>query len=85
MAEFIKKCPKLYPAVPAKPVIDAESCRKLSGKAIGTTALAVLGALLLGVGMCLSMVFGKMVLGVVIGLVGIVALLMLIPLVKGLQ
>lgn len=58
---------------------------KLSGKAVGTTALAVFGALLLGVGMCLSMVFGKMVLGVVIGLVGIVALLMLIPLVKGLQ
>lgn len=58
---------------------------KLSGKAIGTTALAVLGALLLGVGMCLSMVFGKMVLGVIIGLIGIVALLMLIPLVKGLQ
>lgn len=58
---------------------------KLSGKAVGTTVLAVFGALLLGVGMCLSMVFGKMVLGVVIGLVGIVALLMLIPLVKGLQ
>ena len=58
---------------------------KLSGKAVGTTAQAVFGALLLGVGMCLCMVFGKMVLGVVIGLIGIVALLMLIPLVKGLQ
>ena len=58
---------------------------KLSGKTVGTAALAVFGALLLGVGMCLSMVFGKMVLGVIIGLVGIVALLMLIPLVKGLQ
>lgn len=31
------------------------------------------------------MVFEKMVLGVVIGLVGIVALLMLIPLTKGLK
>ena len=58
---------------------------KLSGKAVGITALAIFGALLLGVGMCLSMVFGKMVLGVIIGLVGIVALLILIPLVKGLQ
>ncbi len=58
---------------------------KLSGKAVGTTALAVFGALLLGVGMCLSMVFGKMVLGIIIGLIGIVALLMLIPMVKGLQ
>ena len=42
-----------------------------------------LGALLLGVGMCLSMVFGKMLLGIVIGLVGIVVLLMLIPLTRG--
>lgn len=57
----------------------------LSGKTLGTVALAVVGALLLGVGMCLSMVFGKMVLGIVIGLVGIVALLCLIPLTKGLK
>lgn len=58
---------------------------KLSGKTVGIVVLAIFGALLLGVGMCFSMVFGKMVLGVVIGLVGIVALLMLIPLTKGLK
>lgn len=58
---------------------------KLSGKTVGTVVLAIFGALLFGVGMCFSMVFGKMVLGVVIGLVGIVALLMLIPLTKGLK
>lgn len=40
-------------------------------------------ALLLGVGMCLSMVFGKMVLGIAVGIIGIVVLLMLIPLTKG--
>jgi len=57
----------------------------LSAKTVGTIALAVVGALLLGVGMCLTMVFGKMVLGIVIGLVGIVALLCLIPLTKGLK
>lgn len=58
---------------------------KLSGKTIGATLLGVVGALLLGVGMCLSMVFAKMVLGIVIGIVGIVVLLMLIPLLKGLH
>lgn len=58
---------------------------QLSAKTIGTVALAVIGALLLGVGMCLSMVFGKMVFGIVVGLVGIVALLCLIPLTKGLK
>ena len=45
----------------------------------------VLGALLLGAGMCLTMVFGKMDLGIVIGLVGIVVLLMLLPLTKGIH
>ena len=55
---------------------------KVSGKTVGTIVLAIFGALLFGVGMCLSLVFGKMVLGVIIGLVGIVALLMLIPLTK---
>lgn len=58
---------------------------KLSGKAIATTLAGVLGALLFGVGMCLCMVSSRMLLGVVIGLVGIVALLMLIPLTKGIH
>ena len=58
---------------------------KISGKAVGTIAVGVIGALLLGVGMCLTMVFGKMMLGIVIGLVGIVVLLMLIPLTKGIH
>lgn len=58
---------------------------RLSGKTLGTVALAVIGALLLGIGMCFCMVFSKMVLGIVIGLVGIVALICLIPLTKGLK
>lgn len=57
----------------------------ITGKTIGITTLSVLGALLLGVGMCLSMVFGYMVQGIVVGLIGIVALLCLIPLTKGLK
>ena len=67
--------------------------RKMEGKApivvsprtLGLVALGVAGALLLGVGMCLSMVFGKLVAGIVVGLIGIVALLLLIPLAKGLK
>lgn len=58
---------------------------KLNAKTVVAVVVGVLGALLLGVGMCLSMVFGKMVLGIVIGLVGIVVLLMLIPLTKGIH
>lgn len=58
---------------------------KLSGKTVGAVAVGVLGALLLGVGMCMTMVFAKMTLGIVIGLVVIVVLLMLIPLLKGIH
>ena len=58
---------------------------KLNTKTVGAVVVGVLGALLLGVGMCLSMVFGKMLLGIVIGLVGIVVLLMLIPLTRGVR
>lgn len=58
---------------------------KLSGKTIGATLLGIVGALLLGVGMCLTMVWSHMVAGIVIGIVGIVVLLCLIPFIRGLK
>ena len=58
---------------------------KLSGKTVLAVFVGVMGALLLGVGMCMVMVFEQMVLGIVVGLVGIVVLLMLIPLIKGIH
>ena len=54
-------------------------------KAVGTVVVGVLGALLLGVGMCLSMVFGNMVLGIAVGIADIIVLLLLIPLAKGIR
>lgn len=56
---------------------------KLNAKTLISVFVGVVGALLLGVGMCMSMVFSQMIMGIVVGLVGIVLLLMLIPLVKG--
>ena len=58
---------------------------KVSGKTVLAVIVGVVGALSLGVGMCLCMVFSKMLLGVIIGLVGIVVLLMLIPLTRGIH
>ena len=58
---------------------------QFSGKNILTIVVGVAGALALGVGMCFSMVWDKMVIGIVIGMVGIVVLLSLIPLVKGIK
>lgn len=58
---------------------------KPSGKTIGAILIGIIGALLFGVGMCLTMVWSNMVLGILIGVVGIVVLLCLIPFVKGLK
>ena len=63
-----------------KPVII-----KLSGKTVAAIALGVVGALGLGVGMCMVMVWDMLVWGIVVGLAGIVLLLCLIPLVKGIK
>lgn len=57
----------------------------LSGKAVLTILVGIIGALAFGVGMCFSMVWGNMVLGIGIGLVGIAVLLCLIPLTKGIK
>ncbi len=57
----------------------------LSGKAILTATVGIIGALALGTGMCFSMVWEQMVLGIIAGLVGIVILLCLIPLTKGIK
>lgn len=56
-----------------------------NGKAIGITLLGVLGAVVLGVGMCMTMVWSMMVPGIIVGIVGIIALLCLIPAIKGLK
>lgn len=58
---------------------------RLSGKTIGITLFGIVGALLLGVGMCFTMVWSNMVLGIIIGMVGIIILLSLIPMIKGIK
>lgn len=58
---------------------------RMDGKMLLTVVVGVVGALALGVGMCFSMVWGKMILGVGIGLAGIVVLLCLVPLTKGIR
>ena len=57
----------------------------MRGKTIGTIALGISGALILGVGMCLTMLWSHLVLGILAGIAGIILLLSLIPLVKGLK
>lgn len=58
---------------------------RISGKAILTVVVGIAGALALGLGMCFTMVWGKLAVGIVIGLGGVVVLLSLIPLTKGIK
>jgi len=58
---------------------------KVSGKNVLFILFGIVGALVLGLGMCFCMVWENIVLGAVIGIVGIVMLLALIPMTKGLK
>lgn len=65
--------------------MEGKPAVRLSGKIIGSTLLGIAGALALGVGMCMTMVWSILIPGILVGLTGIVLLLCLIPLVKGLK
>ncbi len=65
--------------------MDGKPMIVLNGKTIGTTLLGILGAIVLGVGMCMVMVWDMLLWGIVVGIVGIVLLLCLIPVIKGLK
>lgn len=58
---------------------------RLTGKTVLSVLLGVLGVLALGVGMCFTMVWSSLVPGVIVGLIGIVLLMSLVPLCKGLK
>ncbi|TQI66956.1 hypothetical protein [Clostridium sp. KNHs216] len=56
-----------------------------NAKTVLTVFIGVVGALALGIGMCMTMVWGVMVEGIIVGVVGIVILLALIPICKGIK
>lgn len=58
---------------------------KINARHAAVWAFGIVGALVLGVGMCFCMVWNSIVLGTVIGLCGIVMLLALIPITKGIK
>ena len=66
--------------------MEGKPAIELTKKAIGIVLLGIVGALLLGVGMCMTMVWqGLMVQGIIVGLIGIIILLCLIPICKGIK
>ena len=65
--------------------MEGKPAIQLNGKAIGTVLFGIVGALALGVGMCMVMVWDILLWGIVVGMIGIILLLCLIPLCKGLK
>ena len=65
--------------------MDGKPALVFNGKAIATTLFGVLAAVVFGIGMCMTMVWNMMVPGIIVSIVGIVLLLCLIPICKGLK
>lgn len=58
---------------------------QLNMRTVGIWMFCIAAALLLGVGMCMCMVWNMMIQGVLVGLTGILMLICLIPICKGLK
>lgn len=57
----------------------------LSLKTVGIALVAIIGVIIFGGGLSLTMVFNQLVFGTILAIIGIMALLSLIPLSKGLK
>ena len=65
--------------------------RKMEGKpkmaidqrTMGAILIGVIGAMLLGLGMSLVMVWGHFIIGIVLGIIGILVLMCMLPVLKG--
>lgn len=65
--------------------MDGKPAIVFNGKAIAITLFGIVAAVVFGVGMCMTMVWNMMVPGIIVGIIGIVLLLCLIPICRGLQ
>ena len=58
---------------------------KINAKNFLRTLYAVVSVLILGVGLCLCLVLEKIIAGTLVGLLGIIMLIALIPMIKGIK
>ena len=58
---------------------------KMNGKNVLRTMYAIVAVLVLGAGMCLCLVWEQFIWGTLVGLLGIVMLIALIPMIKGIK
>ena len=65
--------------------MEHKALPKFSGKNILRTIYTIVAVLVLGVGMCMCLVWEQIVWGTLVGLLGIVMLIALIPMIKGIK
>ena len=65
--------------------MEKKQLPKLSGKNVLRTIYGIAAALILGLGMCMCLVWQQIVWGTLVGLLGIVMLIALIPMIKGIK
>lgn len=65
--------------------LENKKLPKLNGKNVFRIAYAIVAALVLGVGMCMCLVWKQIIWGTLVGLLGIVMLIALIPMIKGIK
>ena len=65
--------------------MDGKPAIVFNARAIAATLFGVFATVVFGVGMCMTMVWNMMVPGIAVGIAGIVLLLCLIPICKGLK
>lgn len=65
--------------------MEGKKLPKLSGKNVLRIIYAIVSALVLGVGMCMCLVWQQIVWGTLVGLLGVVMLIAMIPMIKGIK
>ena len=65
--------------------MEGKKLPKMSGKNIFKILYGIIAVLVLGIGMCMCMVWQNFIWGTIIGLIGMIVLISMIPMIKGLK
>ena len=65
--------------------MEHKTLPKMNSKNLFRTVYAIVAVLVLGVGMCMCLVWEQIVWGTLVGLLGIIMLIALIPMIKGIK
>lgn len=65
--------------------MEKKELPKINTKNVFRTIYAIIAALVLGLGMCMCLVWQQIIWGTLVGLLGIIMLIALIPIIKGIK